>query len=97
MHKKILLSLIIGVALVFSCSVLAEENNQPENNQSDEIIETINNEAGPIFQNIVNSFKNDVWDKTAIWLEKTKSIKEENSSFFSVIHKFFTGKDDSQE
>lgn len=93
MYKKILFSLAIVIVLSFSFVVLAKENNQADEGQQEGIINTINNEAGPVFQSIANSFRVDVWDKTAVWIEKTKSVKDNNSTFFDVIHKFFTGKE----
>ncbi len=83
MNKKLLLSLIVACFICFSSSVFASNVDSANNSKS-------------FFQTIIDSFKSDVIDKTSIWFEKTKAVKDSDLTFYELLHKAFTGKDNNE-
>jgi hypothetical protein len=89
MYKKSFFSVIALSLLSIS---IASAEVLPTNNESED-----NRDKFPFLRGIADSFKTDVLDKTSAWFEKAKAPKSENTSFYSVLHKFLTGKDSSEE
>ena len=87
------------------------QNQQEEESLRQKIINLWHKDAAPFLQGVACSFKTDVWDKTANWIEKSKNQnqvsdnnnkndtnpedKDKKCTFFETIHKAFTGKDNT--
>lgn len=99
MYKKSTFFVIIfSVCILAGTMVYAEEADQGiENKITEPLVESWNKEALPFLKGIATSFKTDVLDKASAWFEKAKAGKDSNSTFYDVLHNFFTGNESEKE
>ncbi len=92
MYRSIMLSIMIMLcACTYVPAVMAEDEVIEKESVASPLVKTWNNDALPFLKGLYNSFKVDVIEKTSVWIEKTKAVKKDDSSFYDILHKLFSG------